>query len=257
MERRTNMRGLLIGVAVFFLLVSGAAALVWINRVPLAEWAIDTYQPETPLGPVSVRIADISLSSVSIAEIRARYRGPIAIQDVTAVFEIGADWHLTLPSVRIGSLNAALSFADWFDLLDTLTARGSEAGGPGLPTFPLSVGELTVETIDLYAETPKGYALLNGNLGFEKPVDFSQPTALTRLADGLDGTLLLSHLFRLEDMRSAIDQVLESCGIDRRVGAALPRVNPRAPGSAFAPSPAQRARIQSLYAEDCDLYETS
>lgn len=186
------MRGLLIGVAVFFLLVSGAAALVWINRVPLAEWAIDTYQPETPLGPVSVRIADISLSSVSIAEIRARYRGPIAIQDVTAVFEIGADWHLTLPSVRIGSLNAALSFADWFDLLDTLTARGSEDGGPGLPTFPVSVGELTVETIDLYAETPKGYALLNGNLGFEKPVDFSQPTALARLADGLDGTLLLS-----------------------------------------------------------------
>jgi len=186
------MRRLVIALAVFFLLASSAAALVWINRVPLAEWAIARYQPETPLGPVTVRIDDITLSSVSIAEIRARYRGPITMQDISADFEIGTDWHLTLPSVRIGSLNAALSFADWLDLLDTLAASGPEGGEPGLPSFPLSVGGLTVETIDLYAETPKGYALLNGNLAFEGPIDFSQPTALAQLADGLNGTLLLS-----------------------------------------------------------------
>ncbi len=186
------MRRLVIALAVFFLLVSGAAALVWINRVPLAEWAIDTYQPETPLGPVSVRIDDITLSSVSIAEIRARYRGPIAMQDISADFEIGADWHPTLSSVRIGSLNAALSFADWVDLLDTLAASGSEGGEPGLPALPVSVGGLTVETIDLYAETPKGYALLNGDLSFHGPVDLARAGALAAMADGLEGTLLLS-----------------------------------------------------------------
>ncbi|WP_161973890.1 intermembrane phospholipid transport protein YdbH family protein [Hwanghaeella grinnelliae] len=186
------MRRLGIALAAFFLLALGATVLAWVNRIPLAEWAIDTYQSETPLGPVSVRISDISLSSVTIAEIRARYRGPIAMQDITADFEIGRDWNLNLPSVRIGSLNAALSFADWFDLLDTIGSGDPGAGETGLPTFSVSVGAVSVETIDLYAETPKGYALLNGDLAFDGPIDFSQPTALAQLADGLDGTLLLS-----------------------------------------------------------------
>ncbi|WP_425406123.1 intermembrane phospholipid transport protein YdbH family protein [Hwanghaeella sp.] len=186
------MRRLAIALSVFILLLAGIAGLAWINRIPLAEWAIDTYQPETLLGPISVRISDISLSTVSVSEIRARYRGPVTIQDVTIDFAIGKGPRIILPAIRIGSLNAALSFADWFDLLDTIAPDGSDDGQDGLPTVPVTVGQITVETIDFYVETPKGYALLNGRLAANGPIDLSEPSAVQRLLQGLQGDLLLS-----------------------------------------------------------------
>lgn len=186
------MRRFSTALLIIALLLAGAAALLWVNRIAVAEWAIDTYQPETPLGPISVRIADITLSTVTITEIRARYRGPISVQDTTVDFGVGERWQLALPSIRIGSLNAALSFADWVDLIDTLAPGGSDSGETAVPRLPLSIGEIVVETIDLYAETPKGYALLNGTAVFRGGADLSQADALPRLAEGLEGDLLLS-----------------------------------------------------------------
>ncbi len=186
------MRRLGTALLIVLVVLAGAMGLAWLNRIPLTEWVIDTYQPETSLGPVSVRISDLTLSSITVSEFRARYRGPLTAQDVTVEFGFGKDWQFALPSIRIGSLNAALSFADWVDLIDTLAPGPAEKGEDDLPKLPLSIGEMVVETIDLYVETPKGYALLNGAIAFRGGTDLSQENALTRLAEGLEGDLLLS-----------------------------------------------------------------
>lgn len=186
------MRWLMIAGSVIVLISAGTAAVGWINRVPLAEWAIRTYQPETPLGPISVRISDITLSSISIAEIRAQFRGPVSLQDVAAEFALDTDGHVTVSALHIGSVNAVMSFADWFDLLGSFETADAAADDQGLPELPVTIGGISVETIDLYGETPKGYALLNGYLTVNGMVDFSKQDALARLSEGVNGDLFLS-----------------------------------------------------------------
>lgn len=186
------MRRVLTALAALGLALTVAAAAAWVNRVPLAEWAIATYQPETLLGPVAVRIREFSLSSITFAEIRAQYRGPLSVQDATLNFSFDDDWDITLAPIRVGSVNAALSFADWYDLLETLQGTGPESTSTGPTELPLTIGDIAVETLDLYAETPKGYALLNGHVSFPGKADLSNPNAFAQLAASLEGELLLS-----------------------------------------------------------------
>ncbi len=189
------MRHLPIVLLTALLVLAGATGAVWINRIPIAEWAIATYQPESPFGPVDVRIADITPSSINISEIKARFRGSLSIHDVNIGFSLFQDGAPTLNPVilgpiQIGSLNADLSFADWKDVSNAFATENTSSGGPTV--LPFAIHDVTVETIDLYAETPKGYALVNGALKLADEVDFSTPSSLAALIENLEGNLLLS-----------------------------------------------------------------
>ncbi|SFE41385.1 sulfotransferase family 2 domain-containing protein [Roseivivax sediminis] len=68
------------------------------------------------------------------------------------------------------------------------------------------------------------------------------------------GTLLLSHLFRLEALEPVVAGMFESLGLpppDNRPQ----RVNQADAATRYTPSPAQRRRIEQLYPGDCELFD--
>lgn len=71
-----------------------------------------------------------------------------------------------------------------------------------------------------------------------------------------EGQVLLSHIFRMEDLTAGIAQVFQACGIDQDVPSHPPRANTNANKAAFTPSAAQLKKIEALYTRDFDLYET-
>ena len=68
------------------------------------------------------------------------------------------------------------------------------------------------------------------------------------------GDVLLSHLFRLEDLDHGLKAIYETCGIHRDL-AIIPHANRRAENAEYTPFAAQTAMIKKLYAADFDLYE--
>ncbi len=70
-----------------------------------------------------------------------------------------------------------------------------------------------------------------------------------------DGTLLLSHVFRLESLHAGLREIFELCNLAPPATADVPRANANTNKPDFAPSPQQRARVKQLYAKDFDLYE--
>jgi len=69
-----------------------------------------------------------------------------------------------------------------------------------------------------------------------------------------NGTQLIRHIFRLDDLHKGLSFALNACGIDRDL-AQLEHVNQRAHDLDYTPTAAQVAKIHSLYARDFDLYE--
>jgi hypothetical protein len=72
-----------------------------------------------------------------------------------------------------------------------------------------------------------------------------------------NGTILLSHMFRLNDFQAAIGWVRAQHGLPPLPGDEVPLKNQRSSKIKYSPSLAQRNRIMSLYPKDFDLFETS
>lgn len=89
-------------------------------------------------------------------------------------------------------------------------------------------------------------------------IKFSTHTA--RMWDDITddaGRVLLTSVFRLENLTEGVNQAFEACGIEKRMEGPLRRVNRNANRTAYAPNPAQRRKIQQLYDRDFDLYEST
>lgn len=69
------------------------------------------------------------------------------------------------------------------------------------------------------------------------------------------GRLLLSHLYRLEDLGPALAEVRAQLGLPAPESPALPLQNARDSAEAYCPTPVQRTRIETLWPRDAALYE--
>ncbi len=74
-----------------------------------------------------------------------------------------------------------------------------------------------------------------------------------------DGNVLLTRIYRLENLNRGIDEVYEMCGLPPREVAARDNVvvNRTRRKGGYRPSPAQRRRIEQIFAKDFDLYENA
>jgi len=71
------------------------------------------------------------------------------------------------------------------------------------------------------------------------------------------GQNLLSHLYRLEDLIPAIEEILQICGIDRKLSQSPPIVNAFNGDEKYKPTQEQIRVIEQLYSKDFDLFETT
>lgn len=71
------------------------------------------------------------------------------------------------------------------------------------------------------------------------------------------GELLISHVYRLENLQRAIDEVLMLCNLKPTGAPRATRVNSRDAQDAYSPDSEQRKRIESLWPRDFDLYESA
>jgi hypothetical protein len=92
-----------------------------------------------------------------------------------------------------------------------------------------------------------------------QPINLHFTTHTAQMWDDVtddDGNVLLSHLFRLEDLQIGIETIYRRCHIDREI-TDIPHANKRSDQVDYTPTPAQIALIKRLYANDFDLYETT
>ena len=71
------------------------------------------------------------------------------------------------------------------------------------------------------------------------------------------GQVLLTSVYRLENLAEGINQVFEACGIEKRLDGPIQRVNKNPNRTAYRPNPGQRKKIQLLFERDFDLYEST
>lgn len=91
----------------------------------------------------------------------------------------------------------------------------------------------------------------------DQPVNLHFTTHTAPIWDDVSdahGKLLLSHLFRLEDMTAALDMVWQACNLARALPADPSWINARATAD-FVPSQAQLRRVEQLYQRDFELYD--
>lgn len=91
-----------------------------------------------------------------------------------------------------------------------------------------------------------------------RPVNLHFTTHTAPVRDDVtddDGRLLLSHLYRLDDLGPALAEIRAQAGLPRQDDPVLPRRNARETAEAYDPTPAQRTRIEALWPHDAALYE--
>lgn len=71
-----------------------------------------------------------------------------------------------------------------------------------------------------------------------------------------DGTVLLTRIYRLESLLPAINQVFEDCGLPKRLQHSQ-RCNQTSNKGQYQPSAAQRIKIEALFSQDFELYESA
>lgn len=71
----------------------------------------------------------------------------------------------------------------------------------------------------------------------------------------LEGQLLLSRVFRLENLVDGINSVFERVGVDKRLENNAVRLNENRARRAFCPTKKQMSKIKSIYSHDFDIYE--
>lgn len=72
-----------------------------------------------------------------------------------------------------------------------------------------------------------------------------------------DGNIVLSRVYRLENLVTGINDVFEACGIQKRLNNDAPRLNKGTKSNEFAPKSHHIRAIERIYANDFELYESS
>jgi len=72
-----------------------------------------------------------------------------------------------------------------------------------------------------------------------------------------EGQILLTRVFRLENLTAGINTAFSACGIDKRVEGSAHRINKNPNRTSYTPNSYQLKKIQELYDKDFDLYETT
>ena len=72
----------------------------------------------------------------------------------------------------------------------------------------------------------------------------------------LDGNILLTKIFRLENLVEGINQVFEECGFEKRIESKPGKVNKSINRQDFTPTKSQIKKIEEIYKKDFDIYET-
>lgn len=71
-----------------------------------------------------------------------------------------------------------------------------------------------------------------------------------------NGTILLHHIFRLEDLIQGINYVFFKCGLTERVAPLPEHINSNKRKLPFQPGRHHLSKIETLYGKDFDLYES-
>lgn len=72
----------------------------------------------------------------------------------------------------------------------------------------------------------------------------------------LDGNILLTKIFRLENLVEGINQVFAECGFEKRIENKPGKVNKSINRQDFTPTKSQIKKIEEIYQKDFDIYET-
>ncbi len=118
----------------------------------------------------------------------------------------------------------------------------------------------TVDTADLFDVFLDLVAQAQTSKSIYKPVNLHFTTHTAAMWGDItdpSGQVLLSHVFRLEDLHLALAEVFRLCDMPRHIPAVFPRTNANLDQTKYNPSPEQRHRVETLYSEDFDLYESA
>jgi len=98
------------------------------------------------------------------------------------------------------------------------------------------------------------------NKSNNSPFNLHFTTHTARMFDdvaGDDGEILLNRIYRLESLKPAIAEVLSDIGATTPSPPHRDRQNVNRETQVYQPSPAQRTRIEQIYAADFELYENA
>ena len=70
-----------------------------------------------------------------------------------------------------------------------------------------------------------------------------------------EGNVLLKQVYRLENLVEGVNQVFEICGIDERREKGDKKINSGKTRQEFCPTKAQIKKIESIYANDFEIFE--
>lgn len=72
----------------------------------------------------------------------------------------------------------------------------------------------------------------------------------------MEGNVLLSKVYRMEDLIPALNEVFEVCGIDKKISSEHSVIfNKNELRGTYCPTPLQKQKIMRLYKEDFEIYE--
>ena len=73
----------------------------------------------------------------------------------------------------------------------------------------------------------------------------------------LEGNILLTKVYRLENLVDGINQVFAECGLDKRIAERGTKLNRNVKRGYYSPSKRQIAKIETIYSRDFEIYETT
>ncbi len=72
-----------------------------------------------------------------------------------------------------------------------------------------------------------------------------------------DGNVLLSQVYRLENLVEGINSAFEQCGIVQRLEGNDKRLNQNRGRKGYTPNKYQRKKIEAIYCKDFEIYENA
>ncbi len=117
---------------------------------------------------------------------------------------------------------------------------------------------LSVEyNFDVFLELVEKAHFESQSIYWPAGLKFSTHTApmFTEITD-MHGNLVLTQVFRIEHLKQGLNQVFESCGLDKKfsIGNDIYRNKNENKGQ-YQPTPKQKKKIMELYQQDFELYE--
>lgn len=71
------------------------------------------------------------------------------------------------------------------------------------------------------------------------------------------GAMMLTTIFRLNDLRSSLNQVFKECAIEKELEPIEVRLNQNKARQDYTPSPDQMRKIEAIYQHDFEIYESA